>query len=146
MKGSILNFQSGNGVISCEQGNRYNFSEQHWKSEVQPLTGMGVDFVLSDNAATEIYQSEVAIEKVIVNQSSTSTLSIVSLIFGILGLFLFGSVIAIICGHIARSKIKDSGGLISGDGMALTGLILGYIAIVLWLLWIFFIGGIAFFA
>lgn len=33
---------------------------------------------------------------------------------------------AIITGHIARSKVKASGGAIGGGGMALAGLILGY--------------------
>ncbi|HCP03243.1 MAG TPA: hypothetical protein DIT61_06970, partial [Pseudomonas sp.] len=55
----------------------------------------------------------------------------------------FGSIIAIICGHIARSQIKSSGGTQTGDGMALTGLILGYIGVVLWLLWFVAVGFIA---
>jgi type II secretory pathway pseudopilin PulG len=35
---------------------------------------------------------------------------------------------AVIVGHISRSKIKKSGGRLKGDGMALAGLILGYIS------------------
>jgi competence protein ComGC len=36
---------------------------------------------------------------------------------------------AIILGHISRSKIRKSMGRLQGDGMALTGLILGYISL-----------------
>ncbi len=49
------------------------------------------------------------------------------LISGILGLFFFGSLIAVICGHIARANIRDSAGTQTGDGMAIAGLI-GYSA------------------
>jgi len=59
------------------------------------------------------------------------------------GLFFFGSIIAIICGHIARSQIKQSQGAQSGDGMALSGLILGYIGVAIWALWLIFAGVIA---
>jgi hypothetical protein len=37
----------------------------------------------------------------------------------------------VICGHIARSKIRKSGGALGGKGIAAAGLILGYIALVL---------------
>lgn len=55
------------------------------------------------------------------------TLSVWSLVLGILGLFccgLLSGIPAVVCGHIARSRNNK-------DGMALAGLILGYIAIVL---------------
>ncbi len=38
---------------------------------------------------------------------------------------------AVICGHIARSKIRKSSGALGGKGVATAGLILGYIALVL---------------
>jgi hypothetical protein len=61
----------------------------------------------------------------------TSSLAIVSLIFGILAyVFLpfVGALIAVICGHSARSEIRRAPpGTIDGDGLALTGLILGWI-------------------
>lgn len=61
-----------------------------------------------------------------------STLAIVSLITGILGWSIFpfiGSIAAVITGHLAKKEIRESGGLMGGDGMALAGLILGYTAI-----------------
>jgi Tfp pilus assembly protein PilE len=55
-----------------------------------------------------------------------------SLVLGILGLVLIGplgSIPAVICGHIAKSKIKKSPATLDGDGMALAGLIMGYVQI-----------------
>ncbi|QOP42013.1 DUF4190 domain-containing protein [Sulfurimonas marina] len=60
----------------------------------------------------------------------TSGMAIASMILGIVGLFFFGSLLAVIFGHIARSKIKHSNGTLSGDGLALTGLITGYIGLI----------------
>ena len=61
----------------------------------------------------------------------TSSMAIVSLIFGILAyVFLpfVGALIAVICGHSARSEIRRAPpGSLNGDGLALAGLILGWI-------------------
>ena len=62
----------------------------------------------------------------------TSTLAIVSLISGIVSWFLIpfvAAVVAIITGHMAKNEIKKSNGMISGNGMATAGLVLGYIQI-----------------
>lgn len=63
----------------------------------------------------------------------TSSLAVVSLIFGILAyVFLpfVGALVAVICGHSARSEIRHAPpGTIDGDGIALAGLILGWIQI-----------------
>lgn len=64
----------------------------------------------------------------------TNVLAIVSLVAGILGVFFFGSLIAVICGHIARGQIRDSQGQETGDGLAVTGLVLGYLMLVLTIL------------
>ncbi len=64
----------------------------------------------------------------------TVPLAIWSLVLAILSFFcgwLFTAIPAVICGHIARSKIRKSGGVLGGKGIATTGLILGYIALVL---------------
>lgn len=80
----------------------------------------------------------------------TNTLSIVSLIFGILGwsfLPLVGSLVAIVTGHIARGEIRRAAARPQGDGLAVAGLVLGYVAIVSALLFIMvallFFGGLA---
>lgn len=62
----------------------------------------------------------------------TNGLAIASLVCGLvqfLGFWIVTGIPAIIMGHIARKQIKLSGQ--QGDGMALAGLILGYIGLVL---------------
>jgi hypothetical protein len=64
----------------------------------------------------------------------TAPVAIWSLVLAILSFtcgWLFTAVPAVICGHIARSKIRKSGGGLGGKGIATAGLILGYIALVL---------------
>ena len=59
----------------------------------------------------------------------TSSLSITSLIMGIVGWVLIpivGGIIAVITGHMAKKEIRESNGLLSGDGLATAGLVLGY--------------------
>lgn len=59
----------------------------------------------------------------------TSSFSTTSLIMGILGWTLIpivGAIIAVITGHIAKKDIRQSDGLLGGDGIATAGLILGY--------------------
>jgi hypothetical protein len=58
-----------------------------------------------------------------------STLSLTSLIMGILGwsvIPVVGAIIAVITGHMAKKEIKQSNGALGGDGMATAGLLLGY--------------------
>jgi hypothetical protein len=64
----------------------------------------------------------------------TSMTAIVSLVFGILSwvvLFGIGPIVAIIAGHMARNEINKSNGQLSGSGMAVAGLILGYAQLIL---------------
>lgn len=59
----------------------------------------------------------------------TSTLAIVSLVSGIatwVVLPLVAAIVAVITGHMARNEIRHSAGRLSGDGLALAGLVLGY--------------------
>lgn len=58
--------------------------------------------------------------------SQTSTKAIVSLVSGLFIFFFPLSIVAIICGHLALSEIKKSAGRLTGDGMAIGGLVLGY--------------------
>ena len=64
----------------------------------------------------------------------TNTLAVVSLVASILawlGLFGIGGIIGIITGTIARREIRASNGAQDGDGIALTGIILGGVNVVL---------------
>lgn len=60
--------------------------------------------------------------------SKTSGLAIASLVC--VFVFPFG-IPSIICGHIARSRIKKSQGGLTGAGLALAGLILGYLSLLI---------------
>jgi hypothetical protein len=67
----------------------------------------------------------------------TSTLAVISLVTGILGwtlLPLLGTIAAIITGHMARGEIRRMPDRLEGDGMALAGLILGWVAVIGWLI------------
>ena len=65
------------------------------------------------------------------NNPRTSSLAITSLVLGCLSV-LFGVLTglpAVITGHIALGKIKRSAGTVGGRGLAVGGLVLGYIGI-----------------
>ena len=64
----------------------------------------------------------------------TSALAIWSLVLGILSLFcfsIFAAIPGVICGHKALSRIKRSGGTLAGQGLAIAGLVTGYVGILL---------------
>ena len=63
--------------------------------------------------------------------AQTDGKAVVSLILGILSLTFFSilaGIPAVVVGHISRSNIKKSMGRLKGEGMALAGLIMGYIS------------------
>lgn len=67
-------------------------------------------------------------------KATTPGLAIWSLVLGILSVVLcwigmLAAIPAVVCGHVAHSRIRNSGGTLNGAGMALAGLILGYVAI-----------------
>lgn len=67
----------------------------------------------------------------------TEGLATTSLVLGILSVtcvYCVGGIPAIICGHIARGRIAQSNGTLTGAGLALAGLIMGYLSIVISLL------------
>lgn len=67
--------------------------------------------------------------------ATTSSLAVLSLVFGIaawLMLPFVGALVAIVCGHMARGEVRRAPpGSMQGEGMALAGLILGYVQLVL---------------
>jgi Domain of unknown function (DUF4190) len=66
--------------------------------------------------------------------SRTAPIAIWSLVLAVLffvGGWLFAAVPAVICGHIAWSKIRKSRGTLGGKGIATAGLILGYMGLML---------------
>jgi hypothetical protein len=75
-------------------------------------------------------------------------------VFGIVcwvALPFIGALAAVICGHSARGEIRRAPpGTIEGDGMALAGLILGWVHLVIFVLaamaFMMLLGGFAYFA
>lgn len=59
----------------------------------------------------------------------TDKKAIASLICGLLSFIFPAAIAAIILGHISRSDIRKSGGRLTGSGLALTGLVFGYLGI-----------------
>ena len=66
------------------------------------------------------------------------SLAVWSLVLGILAIVLsvvcigpLFAIPAVICGHMAYSRIKRSAGALSGEGLALGGLITGYLSLAL---------------
>jgi type IV pilus assembly protein PilA len=60
-------------------------------------------------------------------EPQTSGKAIASLVLGFLGFILPAAIAAIVLGHISRAEIRRSQGRLRGNGMALGGLILGYL-------------------
>ena len=80
----------------------------------------------------------------------TSSLAVISLVAGIVSWLLLpfvAGLAAIICGHMARSEIRRSNGAMEGDGLAIAGLVLGWVNVVLCVLTVaavvLFFGGLA---
>ncbi|HET7356258.1 MAG TPA: DUF4190 domain-containing protein [Nocardioidaceae bacterium] len=69
----------------------------------------------------------------------TNKKAVWALVLGILSIVpcsIFAGIPAIILGSMARSEIDASGGLQSGRGMAVSGLVLGIVGVVLCILWV----------
>jgi hypothetical protein len=64
--------------------------------------------------------------------ASINGLAVASLVMGLVGFILFGlgGLLAIIFGHIARGQIRRSPDRQAGSGLALAGLILGYLQVI----------------
>ena len=79
----------------------------------------------------------------------TNSLAIASLVFGILAWCLLpfiGAIVAIVCGHLARSEIRHAprDAPLGGDGMAIAGLVLGYVHLFCWVILLMVIVGVVF--
>ncbi|NOQ30848.1 MAG: hypothetical protein GQ570_06970 [Helicobacteraceae bacterium] len=57
MKGTILDYsiQSSSGIISADDGNRYDFNNSEWKSDIAPSKNQKVDFEIDEKDAIGIY-------------------------------------------------------------------------------------------
>jgi hypothetical protein len=65
-------------------------------------------------------------------------MAIASMVLGILWLWWIGSILALIFGYVGKGQIDASQGYQSGRGMAIAGIVLGWIGVGTLLLFIFF--------
>jgi type IV pilus assembly protein PilA len=73
--------------------------------------------------------SPVAATAIPVGPEKTSTKAILSLVSGLL-IFAFPfSIVAVVLGHLSLSEIRKSAGRLTGQGLAIAGLVLGYAGI-----------------
>jgi uncharacterized membrane protein len=68
-------------------------------------------------------------------------MAIAAMVCGIVGIALcfVPSIVGLVLGFVSRSRIKRSNGALTGGGMALTGIILGFVAIALIVLYVVFL-------
>jgi len=62
-------------------------------------------------------------------RQSTNGLAVASMVLGIIWIYWIGSILAVVFGHVALWQINRSGGLQSGKGMAIAGIVLGWTGI-----------------
>ena len=60
---------------------------------------------------------------------STNGYAVASLVLGILWLYGVGAILALIFGYMAKGQIDRSGGMQTGRGLAIAGIVLGWIGI-----------------
>ena len=149
------------GVYSLEEVNRQlaagtlRLTDQAWYEGAAGWAALGTVPGISGAAASATTPTPVSPARVVtttaavVPQRKTEQLAVLSLIFSILGLcgfccgfFLMSAIAGIVCGHIALSRIKANPEL-EGRGLAMAGLVIGYVAVASWLVWILLFGGLA---
>ena len=55
--------------------------------------------------------------------------AIASLVLGAIWIYWIGSILALIFGYIAKRQIDEAGGLDEGRGLAIAGIVLGWIGV-----------------
>ena len=90
MKGQVLGFDGNNGVITTEDGKRYNFTKEDWKESQTPNKGDKVDFTAQEDNAKDIYLIEASSNSLQLPTETKQILSQAGLFagLGIIGIFL----------------------------------------------------------
>lgn len=151
MKGKVLDFnlQAGEGVISGDNGERYNFTNAEWKSsDIHPAHGVIVDFAVNEQNATGIYAEAVA--QSAQNAETNSTTAKLIYIGFLVGLLIpFVSLIGVIMSYVSKGKGPEwldenyrfqirtfwIGGLYFVVSLLLTAVLIGWITFIVTLVW-----------
>ena len=64
-----------------------------------------------------------------VQATSTNGLAIAAMVLGILWLYWIGSILALVFGYVAKGQIDRSAGRQGGRGMAIAGIVLGWVGL-----------------
>lgn len=67
----------------------------------------------------------------VTRRGRTNGLAVASLVASLLWMGWFGSVAAIVLGHVALRQINESGGRQVGRGLAVAGLVIGYLSVLI---------------
>jgi hypothetical protein len=62
-------------------------------------------------------------------QASVSGMAIASLVMGLLWVYWIGSILALVFGYLAKNQIDRQHGRLVGRGMAMAGIVLGWVEI-----------------
>jgi len=106
---------------------RYAKTDEGWRAawhHFAALEPRAVDVRLPDPATTPVYAAQ------------TNGYAIASLVLGILWLWGIGSILALIFGYVGKNQIDESLGRQTGRGMAVAGIVLGWIGVGLLVLFI----------
>ena len=60
---------------------------------------------------------------------TTNGMAVASLVLGILWLYWVGSILALVFGYVAKGQIDASGGTQGGRGLAVAGIVLGWVGV-----------------
>ncbi|BAZ69606.1 MAG: TM2 domain-containing protein [Pelatocladus maniniholoensis HA4357-MV3] len=90
MRGTILNFsiQTNQGVISGDDGKRYEFSGSDWKLSTVPEQGIRVDFDTDGSKALAIYSDPTASQQIKTPKSRVSA-GLLAILLGGFGVHYF---------------------------------------------------------
>jgi uncharacterized protein DUF4190/uncharacterized protein DUF4339 len=118
-------------IIDMLKAGKVNEKTRCWR-EGDPGWGVVGQFVTASGAVVPLLAAAPPPVAALPPQpSQTSGLAIASLVLGLAGFCTAGlaAIPGIICGHLSLSQIKRSAGKIGGQGMAIVGLILGYLGL-----------------
>ena len=77
----------------------------------------------------------------VVRKSSTNGFAIASMVLGIVWIYWIGSILALVFGYIGKGQIYRSGGTQGGRGLAIAGIVLGWIGIAFLILTVLVVPG-----
>ncbi len=89
------------------------------------------------------YPAQGPVYPMVVAGPKTNGLAVASMVLGILWLWWIGSILALVFGMIAKSQIESSGGTQQGRGMAISGIVLGWVGVGILLVVVVGCGGCA---